>query len=37
MKNDCGEKQKKSDREESFPGFKCPVDSIFEETQEWSS
>ena len=31
MKNDCGEKQKKPDRGESFPGFKCPVDSIFEE------
>ena len=30
MKNDCGEKQKKPDRGESFPGFKCPVDSIFE-------
>lgn len=37
MKNDCGEKQKKPDREESFPGFKFPVDFIFEETQEWSS
>ena len=37
MKNDSGEKQKKPDRRESFPGFKCPVDSIFEEAQEWSS
>ena len=37
MKNDGGEKQKKPDRGESFPGFKCPVDSIFEEAQEWSS
>ena len=32
MKNDCDEKKKG----ESFPGFKCPVDSIFEETKEWS-
>ena len=29
MKNDCGEKQKKPDRGESFPGFKFPVDFIF--------
>ena len=30
LKNDCDEKKKKH----CFPGFKCPVDSIFEETQE---
>ena len=30
-KNDCDEKKKNIDGRESFPGFKCPVDSIFEE------
>ena len=28
LKNNCDEKKKKIDRGESFPGFKCPVDSI---------
>ena len=37
MKNDWKKKKKKPDRGESFPGFKFPVDFIFEETQEWSS
>ena len=37
LKNDCDEKKNKTliDRGESFPGFNCPVASIFEETQEW--
>ena len=34
LKNNCDEKKKKIDGEEFFPGFKCPVDSIFEENQE---
>ena len=36
LKNDCDEKKNKTliDRGESFPCFKCPVASIFEETQE---
>ena len=36
LKNDCDEKKNKTliDRGESFPGFNCPVASIFEETQE---
>ena len=29
------EKNALIDRGESFPGFICPVHSIFEETQEW--
>ena len=33
-KNDCDEKKKNIDGRESFPGFKCPVDSIFEEIKE---
>ena len=28
-------RKKSIDRGESIPGFKCPVDSIFEETQEF--
>ena len=28
-------KMKNVDRGESFPAFKCPVDSIFEENQKW--
>ena len=36
FKLDCDCKKKKNiDRGESIPGFKCPVDSIFEETQEF--
>ena len=36
LKNDREEKKNKTliDRGESFPGFKCPTASIFEETQE---
>ena len=34
LKNDGYEKKKNIDRRESFPGFKCPVDSIFEEIKE---
>ena len=34
LKNDCDEKKKNIDGRESFPGFKCPVDSIFEEIKE---
>ena len=34
VKNNCDEKKKNIDRGESFPGFKCLVDSIFEEDQE---
>ena len=33
-KNDCDEKKKNIDGRESFPGFKCSVDSIFEEIKE---
>ena len=29
------QEKKNIDRGESIPGFKCPVDSIFEETQEF--
>ena len=37
LKNDWNEKEKKTliDKGESFPDFQRPVDSIFEETQEW--